>query len=68
MADYSVMTIAELQAEFMRLAAIVTAASAEREKIHRIIAGRKASATAAVVVSRLTAEQRDALKAALEAA
>lgn len=63
--DLGTATMAELQAEFLRLAQVVTEASNQRRQIHEVMKRRQASAAVKARVLALAPEEREDLKAAL---
>mgnify|MGYP003499460775 FL=1 len=58
-------TLAELQAEFVRLGNELSKIDSKRRKILRRIESKKSSAAATARVARLTADERNALRAVL---
>lgn len=63
--DLDTATLAELQAEFVRLGNELSKIDSKRRKILRRIESKKSSAAATARVVRLTADERNALRAVL---
>lgn len=63
--DLDTATLAELQAEFVRLGNELSKVDFKRRKILRRIESKKSSAAATARVARLTADERKALRAVL---
>lgn len=66
--DPSLMTMAQLQAEFVTLAEQVSVIDGRRRLLHGVMERRKAAAQAQAKVAAMTVDERAALKTALEAA
>lgn len=63
--DLDTATLAELQAEFVRLGNELSKIDSKRRKILRRIESKKSSTAATARVARLTADERNALRAVL---
>jgi hypothetical protein len=60
--DFQAMTMAQLRAEFLRLAAVLDLANDHRKTCHDLIEKRRARAAAQVKLDELTAIEKDALR------
>lgn len=66
MIDLTTSTLDQLQAEFVRLAAIVADASDQRTQILKTIEARKAAVKAKFAIDQASELERDVLRAVLE--
>lgn len=66
MADFSLLTIAELEAEFIRLGHLLATLQDTRHAMYQLILKRKAEAASTHRVALLSPIEKDALKAVLQ--
>ena len=63
--DFDAMTVAQLRAEAIRLAAVLALCNDQRQQIFDKIVAKRAAAFAQLRISQLNEAEKDALRAAL---